>query len=79
MELEIKRLDHHGRGIVYEDSKIVFVDNALPEEVVEIEVLRENSKYKDARVKNYIVKSDKRVKSKSRLSRVIIEICIGIR
>lgn len=64
MELEIKRLDHHGRGIVYEDSKIVFVDNALPEEVVEIEVLRENSKYKDARVKNYIVKSDKRVKSK---------------
>lgn len=64
MKLDIKRLDHHGRGISYEDEKIIFVDNALPEEEVEVEILRENSKYKEARVINYIKSSPKRVESK---------------
>lgn len=64
MELEIKKFDHHGRGIGYVDDKIVFVDNALPGEKVSVEILRENSKYKDAKVVEYRTKSEKRIKSK---------------
>ncbi len=64
MELNIIRLDHHGRGIAFIDGKIVFVDNALPGEKVKVEVFRETSKYKEARVVEYITLSEKRTKSK---------------
>ena len=64
MELDIVRLDHHGRGIAYADGKIVFIDNALPNEKVTVDVLRENSKYKEGKVTEYIEKSPNRINSK---------------
>lgn len=64
MELEIIRLDHHGRGIAYLDGKIVFVENALKGEKVLVEVTNETSKFIEAKVLKYLEKSDKRIKSK---------------
>ena len=37
MKVEIEKLDHYGRGITKINEKICFVENALPEEIVEIE------------------------------------------
>ncbi len=64
MELEIVKFDHHGRGIGYLNGKIVFVDNALPGEKVKIESIRENAKYMEGKVTEYLCTSDRRLKSK---------------
>ena len=58
----IDRLDHQGRGITYIDNKIVFVENALPGEEVEVEIVKEDKKYSEAKVVNYIKESTKRIK-----------------
>ena len=38
MEVKIEKIDNFGRGITYINDKICFVDNALPNEKVEIEM-----------------------------------------
>lgn len=59
----IESLDHFGLGIAHINEKIVFVENALPGEVVKIEKLEDKNKYMKARVLEYIKKSDKRIKA----------------
>ena len=61
MKTLIDRLDHQGRGITYIDDKITFVENALPDELVEIEVTNTSKKFNEARVTKYIKKSSKRI------------------
>ena len=58
----IESLDHFGLGIAHINEKVVFVENALPGEVVKIEKLEDKNKYMKARVLEYIKKSDKRIK-----------------
>ncbi|MBQ8132146.1 MAG: class I SAM-dependent RNA methyltransferase [Bacilli bacterium] len=48
MEVKIEKLDHFGRGITHIKNKICFVENALPTESVEIELVKENKKYDEA-------------------------------
>ena len=60
----IEKLDNQGRGICYCNNKITFVSNALPEEVVNIEITKESKKFNEARVVEYIKKSPKRIESK---------------
>ena len=48
MEVKIEKLDNFGRGITYIDETICFVENALEDEVVEIEITKEKKKYKEA-------------------------------
>ena len=64
MELEIKKYDHHGRGIAHHGDKIIFVENAMPGEIVEVEETKQTSKWTEAKVIDYKVKSPQRVKSK---------------
>ena len=45
MEVKIEKLDNYGRGITYLNNKICFVSNALPGEIVLIEIEKENRKY----------------------------------
>ena len=52
MEVTIEKLDNFGRGITYINDKIVFVENALPDETVEIEIINEKKKYLEAKVLN---------------------------
>ncbi len=49
-EVEIKKLGINGEGIGYINKKICFVDNALPSEVVEIEIIEETRKYYKGKV-----------------------------
>lgn len=60
----IERFDYFGRGITHIDGKITFVENALPNEKVEIQITKEEKKYNEAVVSKFISKSDHRVESK---------------
>lgn len=55
-KIEIKKLDNEGRGIGYLDNKIVFVNNALPNEIVEAEITKNKKKYSEAITKEVIEK-----------------------
>lgn len=43
--MKIEKLDNKGRGITYYNGLITFVDNALPDEDVEICITKENKKF----------------------------------
>lgn len=49
---EITGLDHFGRGITRKNGKIIFVNNALPGEKVDIEIILDKKNYSVANVKN---------------------------
>lgn len=49
-DLKIEKLDYFGRGIARVDNKVIFVDKALPDELVDVEVLKEKKKYMKAKV-----------------------------
>ena len=63
MEVKIEKLDNFGRGITYLNNKICFVENAYPEEIVEIEILKENKKIIEAKTISVIKESPSRVES----------------
>ncbi len=46
----IEKLDHQGRGMASIDGKVVFVPFTLPDEKVEIEIVREYPRYIEAKV-----------------------------
>lgn len=59
-DIKIESLDHFGNGIAHINEKIIFVSDALPDEIVDIEITEEHKKFDIAKVINYKVKSDKR-------------------
>ena len=61
MRVKIEKLDNYGRGITYLNNKICFVENSLPNELVEIEIIKEKAKYLEAKVINYIEVSKDRI------------------
>lgn len=63
-QVEIVRLDDQGRGIGYIDGKIVFVENALPEEIVRVFITKEKKKFYEAKVIKKIVTSSDRITPK---------------
>lgn len=62
--IKIDTLDHYGRGIGKINNKIIFVDNAIPGEIIEPIIVKEKKNYVEGYVKNYIKKSEKRIKEK---------------
>ena len=60
MKVTIEKLDNFGRGITHIKNKICFVDNALPGEVVEIEITKEKSKFIEAKTISIIESSKNR-------------------
>lgn len=61
--VEITSLDHNGRGIGKFNNKVVFVENALPNELVDVRVTKEKKNFIEAEVKNFIKISKNRIKS----------------
>ena len=59
----IESLDYYGRGITHLNGKIVFVKDALPDEIVDIQIILDKKKYSEAKVIKYKKKSSKRVDS----------------
>lgn len=64
INLTISRLDNQGRGISYYNNKIVFIYGALIDEEVEVEIIKETSKYYLARTINIIKPSNHRLQPK---------------
>ena len=58
-QVVIEKLDHFGRGIAKINEKIVFVPNTLKGDVVEIEIVKDNSSYALGKVVKYIEKQKK--------------------
>lgn len=64
MSFKVSKLDHKGRGITHDEGKVIFVENALPDEEVDIKITNKTAKYEEAIVIEYITKSERRSKSK---------------
>lgn len=47
MKYEIEKLDHEGRGVI-RNGKIIFVENALPKEIVAFKILKEKKNFIEA-------------------------------
>ena len=60
----IERLDDFGRGIAHINNKVVFIENALPEEVVEIKIINDKKSFIEAKVVKYLKLSKNRIESK---------------
>lgn len=63
-KITIYALDFQGRGIGRIQKKIVFIKNALIDEVLNIKITKEKSKYLVGKVTSYIEKSTKRIEPK---------------
>lgn len=61
MEVLIDRMDHQGRGIGKIDNKTIFVYDALPNELVDVEIIFQNKKFMEGKVIKYLKKSPKRI------------------
>jgi len=62
--VRIESLSHDGRGITHVDGKAVFVEGALPTELVKMSALKQTRQYDDAIVDEIIEASDERVTPK---------------
>ena len=61
--IEITSLDHNGKGMSKINNKIVFVDNALPSEIVDIKIIKEKKNFIEAEVNSYIKTAKNRIES----------------
>lgn len=61
MKVEIERFDHQGRGITYVHNKICFVKNALPGEIVDIQITKDQKKYQEAEIRDFFSISQNRI------------------
>lgn len=58
---QIESLDHEGRGVTHVDGKVVFVEGALPGELVDLEVHTRKGSYDLALTRKVVVPSSSRV------------------
>ena len=64
METKIEKLDAFGRGIIYENNKIGFIEGSYPEDIITYQINNEKSKYFEGKIKEIIKKSKYRINSK---------------
>ena len=60
MKVHVEKLDNLGQGISHINDKVVFIKDALPDEIVNIEIISDKKKYQKARVKEFIETSKNR-------------------
>ena len=63
MKVNISKFDHFGRGIGKINEKIVFVNKTLPNEIVDVDIIKEKKNYCEGRINKIIKESDVRIKS----------------
>ena len=59
--VEVIKLNHQGKGIAYNDGKIIFIENAIDKEIIEPKIVKISKRYDEAIVNKYIKKSNERV------------------
>ena len=55
---KIEKLDHFGRGIIKKDQNIIFVENSLPNDIVDINIIKKKKNIVEAKVDKYIKRSN---------------------
>lgn len=60
-QVEIKKLDSHGRGIGYVNDKIIFVPKSIPSEICEVDIIKSKRNLQEGKIIKVIKNSDKRV------------------
>lgn len=58
---EIESLSHEGRGVAHLDDKVVFIDNALPDEEVEFNYVSTRAKFSEGVTENIISANKNRI------------------
>lgn len=61
MKVNIIKFDHLGRGIGKLNEKVVFVSYGLPNELVDIQIVKSKKKYSDGRILKVIEKNPERI------------------
>lgn len=64
MKIKVEKMDHLGRGIGYNDGKIVFVPKAVMGDILDIEIISSHKKYDVGKINKIIQSSDNRVVAK---------------
>ena len=59
---KVSSLDYYGRGVIKDENKVIFVENALVDEIVNIEIVNEKKKFCEAKVTKYVKESPLRIK-----------------
>lgn len=62
-KIVIEKLDHQGRGIGKLNDKVIFINNALPNEEVKAEITLEKKKYYEGKLIEIVKKSKDRIES----------------
>ena len=63
MKVEIVKFDYFGRGIGKINDKIVFVNRALPKEIVNVSLIKEKKHFSEGIINNLVKKSDDRIEA----------------
>ena len=61
MRISVKRMDHLGRGIGYNEGKVIFITKAIPGDVVDIEITNSYKKYDIGKIIEIIEPSNERI------------------
>lgn len=62
MDVEILKYDHMGNGIAKIDGKTIFIKRAIPNELVNIKIIKEKKNFSNAIISNIIKPSNNRIK-----------------
>ena len=62
MNVNIIKFDHFGRGISKINDKIIFIEKALPNEIVDVKITKEKKNYLEGTIIKLIKESNSRVK-----------------
>lgn len=63
MQVNIERLDDFGRGIGYVNDKVTFIFGVVPQDIVDIKIIKETKKYNIGKVIKYLKYSPKRIEA----------------
>jgi len=61
MKVKIEKYDDEARGITRIDGKVTFVPKAIPEEIVEVTLIKEEKKFNEAKLDRVVVPSLNRI------------------
>ena len=61
MSKEVNKLDYFGRGIIKDNNKVIFVDKALPKDIIDYEIIKDKKKYSEAKISKIIKESPNRI------------------
>ena len=54
MQVKIEKMDYKGRRITHINNKVIFVDKAVTEDILDIEITKEYKKYDEAKIKKIV-------------------------